>query len=586
VTTAAHFKVDPKLASLLGEGYRSSEEALRELVDNAWDADAENVSIQLPVEMSGMAIVVQDDGAGMTENELREEYLYVANDRRTRKGQVTAEKKRPVKGRKGIGKFSGLMAADTMVLDTRARGQQSRLTIRKSDLEAAFGERDLERIDLPIEVGTCGAGEHGTTITLTGLAQNLAFPSAEKLKQILVVEYDRKDDFRLTVNGELIAIEDIPGEAFDTAVQLPGVGPVRLKFKIGENKPLKNSGIVIRVGGKVVGRPSMLGLEQDETIPPKLLKRVYGELEADGLSDDVTADWGAIIENSRGLGAVKQWATEKLGAQVKQTFRNEVNLQRARLAKDLKQRLDRLPENRRKAAEEAVNRVLERFYSESEEKIKIVVAVMLEAFETDEYWVILKSIDAATRADVKKLAVALDELGIVDLAIVAQQTTHRLAFLNEFDELATRPETLEAEVHRAIENNLWLLGTGYRLISSNKTFVKLIADWLNRDFADVDENKRPDLFLASLNQQTYLLVEFKRPSHRITRDDENQANKYRDKLQPWVPSKKIKVLMIGGGRDLKVSTYYETDDLQVAAYVELAAQARDELTWLLEQLGA
>jgi HSP90 family molecular chaperone len=120
---AAHFRVDPKLASALGQGYRSSEEALRELFDNAWDADAENVSIQLPMELSGDAIVIQDDGSGMTENELRGEYLVVASDRRTRKGQHTAGKKRLVKGRKGIGKFAGLTAADTMILETKARGQ-------------------------------------------------------------------------------------------------------------------------------------------------------------------------------------------------------------------------------------------------------------------------------------------------------------------------------------------------------------------------------------------------------------------------------------------------------------------------------
>jgi hypothetical protein len=263
-----------------------------------------------------------------------------------------------------------------------------------------------------------------------------------------------------------------------------------------------------------------------------------------------------------------------------------VSLQRARLAKDVKQRLDKLPENRRQAAEEAINRVLERFYSESEERIRVVVALMLEAFETDTYWVILKRIDAATRADVTKLAAALDELGLVDIAIVAQQTAHRLAFLDEFDALISKQETLEAEVHRAIENNLWLLGANYRLISSNKSLARLVSDWMDREFTGIDADRRPDLFLASLNQQTCLLIEFKRPSRSITRDDENQANKYRDNLQPFVPGTKIEVLVIGGGRDLRVSTHYEMNELRVASFVELAVQARGDLTWLLGQLGA
>lgn len=63
----ARFRVDPKLVSLLGEGYRSSEYALKELIDNAWDADATEVCITLPDPLTGHPIIVEDDGSGMTE---------------------------------------------------------------------------------------------------------------------------------------------------------------------------------------------------------------------------------------------------------------------------------------------------------------------------------------------------------------------------------------------------------------------------------------------------------------------------------------------------------------------------------------
>src|ERR1022692_3414572 len=71
----ANFQVDPRLATLLGERYRSTEQALKELVDNAWDADAPNVWITLPGAMTFDPITVRDDGTGMTERELRQEYL-------------------------------------------------------------------------------------------------------------------------------------------------------------------------------------------------------------------------------------------------------------------------------------------------------------------------------------------------------------------------------------------------------------------------------------------------------------------------------------------------------------------------------
>jgi hypothetical protein len=47
----AKFKVQPRVVYLLSNQYRSSEQALKELVDNAWDADAENVHITIPLDL-------------------------------------------------------------------------------------------------------------------------------------------------------------------------------------------------------------------------------------------------------------------------------------------------------------------------------------------------------------------------------------------------------------------------------------------------------------------------------------------------------------------------------------------------------
>ena len=45
---SAHFRVDPKLANVLGVSYTSSEKALKELVDNASDAEATEVHVTVP----------------------------------------------------------------------------------------------------------------------------------------------------------------------------------------------------------------------------------------------------------------------------------------------------------------------------------------------------------------------------------------------------------------------------------------------------------------------------------------------------------------------------------------------------------
>jgi hypothetical protein len=135
----------------------------------------------------------------------------------------------------------------------------------------------------------------------------------------------------------------------------------------------------------------------------------------------------------------------------------------------------------------------------------------------------------------------------------------------------------------AVHHHAMGVTTGQGETLPNKTLAKLVADWMDKKFMGARAKKRPDLFLAVVERDEHLLIEFKEPSHAITRDDENQAVKYRDDLQPFVPDKKIEILVIGAAR-APVATQYTTTGLTVASYVGLSAHARDELGWLLEHL--
>lgn len=584
MTKDAHFKVDPRLAMLLGEAYRSTEQALKELVDNAWDADAESVWITLPAPLTSDPIVISDDGTGMTEQEVRNEYLVVASDRRSRKGDRSVLKKRRVKGRKGIGKFAGLMAADIMHLETKAaRGVATSITISKQDILTT--NKDLEKIILPVETAPCVTSEHGTVITLSNLNQNLSFPKPETLRQILMLEYGRETNFRVYVNGELLDIEDIPGKSFVEEVVLPEVGTVKLRFIIAdEMKKLKNTGIVVRVGGKTVGKPGYFGLDNSEEIPKKLLQKVYGEIEADGLADDVTADWGAIIENSKAFKAMEEWVQPHLKQGLNKVYRVEMNLAKARLDKQLQQRLAALPEYRREYAKKALERVMQKFYGESDERQATVANVVLDALERDEYWQVLHKIDQAKHRDVETFADALGSFGLVEIAVMAQQATNRMRFLDHLEELIRNKDTHEIIVHKAFENSLWAIGEEYSLLTSNKTLARTVEEHLNKKFSGERAQKRPDLLLADLSQDKMLLIEFKRPSHTLTRDDKNQAEKYRDDLVPLF-SKHIEILVLGGRRKEGLPVAPDNGTTKLVSFVEIISSARNRLEWLVNELS-
>jgi hypothetical protein len=565
---------------LLGAAYRSSEQAIQELVDNAWDADAEHVWITLPDPVTSDPVILRDDGSGMKEQEVRNEYLKIARDRRATKGDWTLDKHRRVKGRKGIGKFAGLMMAGIMRLETCARGQRTCLTICKEDLHAGA---ELEALQLPIEVGSCELEEHGTEVSLSALDQHWNFPSADRLKELLVMEYGREEGFHVIVNGDVVGIEDVRGTPAMADAALPTVGTVRVRLRITEDQqPAKQAGIVLRVGGKIIGRPSYFGLDQANDVPLKVLRRVYGEVEADGLSGDITGNGFEIIENSKGYAELEAFIQQTVREQLLETCAREMNLAKARLQQDIDRSLEKMPENRREFARRAIERIMQRFYDESEERIRPIISVVLDALERDEYWQVLDRIDRARHEDVSVLADALHDFGVLELSMVAQQARRRMAVLDQLDALVLDPATREQTVHTALGTNLWIFGSEFALMSSNKTLASVINKYGGERFSGERANKRPDLLLLSRFTERYVLIEFKRPNYTIGRMDVSQAEHYRDDLtQQFAP---IAVWVLGGAYDSRVRGHLASDTT-VDSYGSLISQARQELAWLLQELS-
>jgi hypothetical protein len=585
MTENAHFSVNTRLTRLLGETYRSSEVALKELVDNAWDADARNVWVTLPTPLTGDAIEIRDDGSGMTAAEIRGEYLNIASDKRTRSGERTPKFNRKVKGRKGIGKFAGLILASRMKVSAVARGRICTLVIDKKEL--VENQNDLESVPLSFIEADAENTDSGTEVALSELDPRLNFPTADRLREVLIHEYGREDSFKVFVDGAQLSVEDVPGITQRKECSLPEAGNVTLHFTVADGKKLpKAAGIILKVDGKVVGKPMMFGLDDDDDIPKNLARRVYGEVELTGGDDFVTADWGGVIENSKGFQAAKEYVRSTVKDSLRETHARDMTLQKARLRREIQQRLKLLPEHRRRFAEDAISRILQRFYGESDERIAVVVDVTLDAIEHDIYWAVLQKINACSHGDVATFADSLDQFGLVELAGIAQQATRRLEFLENLQRLVENPKTLEKDVHTALEKNLWVLGRHYSTMSSNKTLKSMIETYCQKSFSGPRSAKRPDLLLSQDYTDSYLLIEFKRPTHPISRDDIAQAEQYRDDLYPKLsPSTRMDILMVGKGWVATLNTQNVHESISIKSYEALISAARSELDWLISSLS-
>jgi hypothetical protein len=575
----ASFQCDPQLALLLSERYRSPQQAILSLVRDAGDAGAKNLNISMPDASTEQHLVIDDDGPGMTNNELRRQYLVIELAETSVEEERTPDARR-LRGKKRIAKLAGFVFAHMMRVESCSSGERSTLEIRKSSLPVRH--QDLDTTSVPFAHEPCEPKEHGTTVTLSLFDLTNPPPTIETLREALALEFGRCAGFTVRVNERRVTHSDIQGELITKTGCLPCAGAVSLRFTIvDKSKKPRRAGVVVTVGESILSGPHRFGLDSDAEIPRKLLQRVAGEIVAAALSDLFRAGGNRALERSQAFREVEEWACKEIKLSLSQVLANEFHLAKARQQKRINEQLARLPEHRRPLASRALDNVMRKFFLESEQKIGVIISLVLDAIERDDYWVVCQKIEEAPHSDVAKLAEVLQDFGLLDLICTGQQARNRLVFLDKMDELLRDKRTLESTMHQALEKNLWVFGYEYSLISSNKSLSKMISDCMGDKFDGDGGKTRPDLFLGEDPGGRRLLIEFKRPSHSVGRDDVNQAEKYRDYLTRSF--EQIEILVVGGAVSLDLFKYPHSG-LRLTTYAALISAARTQLHWLVAQL--
>ncbi len=216
------FQVALSVLDHLSEGLYSNVAAVvTEAVANAWDADAQNVCIDILDENESHCdrladaekVVVMDDGIGMSAADVRDRYLHLGYRRRNEGDETPAGRK--VMGRKGLGKLSLVTIADRIVVETLKKEEAplafelDAAALRK---KAAEGEA-IANFPVPrMEVENPKIlHPHGTRIVLSGLRKaRLRAAEAEQIRAWIAKRFSVvfDDDFTVFVNGEDVTQAD------------------------------------------------------------------------------------------------------------------------------------------------------------------------------------------------------------------------------------------------------------------------------------------------------------------------------------------------------------------------------------------
>ncbi|WP_343680336.1 ATP-binding protein [Chryseobacterium arthrosphaerae] len=137
-----NIKAKSHILSLLGDELIGSDSlAIFELVKNAYDADAEEVTVEfINLNQSDQKIIIEDDGHGMTNKIIQDVWLTIGTDFKRGKNRKESKKfKRVSFGNKGVGRLAVHKLAKRITLETQAEGEMfsNRLTIDWVELIAS-----------------------------------------------------------------------------------------------------------------------------------------------------------------------------------------------------------------------------------------------------------------------------------------------------------------------------------------------------------------------------------------------------------------------------------------------------------------
>lgn len=193
-------KFDPKTIEHLGvKMYATLPPALAELISNAYDADASEVTIDF-LEQNGVpkAITITDNGKGMTFKDIQEKFLVIGRNRRADEGDIPSIKfSRLPTGKKGLGKLALFGLAKEVTVDTYKDGLRNRFSLNWQDLLASS-----ETYNPKVELENIASNkESRTIIQLSELKRRSPFnleAIADSLSRIFIVDAN----FKITLKDE------------------------------------------------------------------------------------------------------------------------------------------------------------------------------------------------------------------------------------------------------------------------------------------------------------------------------------------------------------------------------------------------
>lgn len=543
--------------------YHRPVDVVSELVANAWDADATHVNIE--VNPADKEIVVSDDGIGMTYEEVQNLYLQMGRDRRAATGKTRTKSGRPILGRKGIGKFSGLGIARSIKVETTSRATHEYTEFEmKPDFNDAFST-ELE--DLIVHQEWSEQSQYpssGTIVKLKSISNSLDTEMQKRFRKSLArrfLLYENVSDlpFVVSVNGTEIEKPfqeekqfDFPNDLTEAEIADFEIDSVDengwalttfqghpVMWRIGYSKtPIKEDelrGIAIFAHGKLA--QNAFFFDQQGGSSADLAKEyITGQIKMDFVDEELDlisperqrlqleSDIGKEIKNW-GLSLLNKlnniWKKRRAEKRVELIFDSNPN-------EEVRKRIKNLLPSEQRTIKDVLRKIAEGSSRLEEHAYKNIANDLITAYEKGRLKRLIDEIAALDSLnDTSTIVELVSETGILADLQIGEAIKTKIETLAKLKDMIANEEK-ENVVRDFIAVHPWLVNPKFETFKQETSIYKTIISACDTGFFNESDvyNGRIDLMLSNSQKTEFLLLEFMRPGKKLDIDHIQRLKRY------------------------------------------------------------
>ena len=631
------FSVDLAAVEHLGLNlYSNTAAALTEIIANAWDADATKVHITVDDDFK--KITIEDNGHGMSVEDINEKFLKVAYKRRLE--EPVSPNGRPVMGRKGIGKLALFSIAKHIDITSKLENHPSgSLSIDVNELKDHI-ENKTNYYPKPIK-GEAFSLEQGTRFILTELLTSRLNQSITAMKKRIARRFSiigDEDNFNVYVNNEKIDHkdrDDFRNLQFSWTFENGGdyQFPQEVKnFKFNKNsidhdghsynfdgwvgtalkpKDLNTEDMGNLNGISIISRGRVFQENILDTISENRIMKSYvtGVIQADFLDADAsedlaTSDRQRVREDDPRYVALTKfikslltnmydtWSKERKKYEVKQATKDHPKLQ---------EWFDSLATGHKKQAEELISTVASlKIDEKNEDDRKGLYRSTILAFERLKLEGSAHELSDAINEGPNALIQILSNFDSYEVSLYSDLVRNRLSTIKILED-KVKENDYENKIRDFIYDHLWLIDPSWeRVIASqvketavHKMFEQEVKSALNSN----EIKGRLDLCYRNIGGD-HIIIELKRPDVGYSLDIlklMGQGKKYRNALykslhhiDPNFTSKeRIRVVFLIGNRldedPKEAERMLDSINARVSTYGEMLEKAKSSYADFIEK---